>query len=214
MYDVVIVGAGGFARELKLLLPDCLSESEYRFKGFLGKDQGVGPDETVRQLTLGDPEEYRPQPNDRFVLAIGSMDHRRRVVESIVERGGRFVTMIHPLAFVASTAQLGEGVVIYPYAVVSNEAELQDYAKLNYYASVGHNSRVGKYCLLAPYATVNGFSVLEDEVFMSTHTTVAPVLHVGQRTKLSANSALMVDASPDSFVFGVPGKCVRQVRFE
>lgn len=213
MYEVLIVGAGGFARELKMLLPDCLPKTKFRFKGYLGKDQGVGPDESVRQLTLADPEEYEPHPNDRFVLAIGSMEHRRRVVESIVQRGGQFVSMIHPLAFVAANAGLGDGIVLYPYSVVSNEAVLQDYAKLNYYASVGHNSKIGKYCLLAPYATVNGYSTLEDEVYMSTHSTVAPVVRVGCRTKISANSAAMVDTLPDSFVFGVPGKCVRQVSF-
>jgi len=214
MYDVVIIGAGGFARELRLLLPDCLDESKYRFKGYLGKDQGAGPDEEARRLTLADPESYHPLPNDRFVLAIGGMDHRRRIVESMVDRGGRFVSLIHPRALVASTATLGNGVVIYPFAVVSNEATLGDYAKLNYYASVGHNSSVGKYCLLAPYATVNGFSALEDEVYMSTHSTVAPVVIVGCGTKVSANSAVMNDVAPRSFVFGVPGKCVRQVQFQ
>lgn len=214
MYNVVIVGAGGFARELKWLLPDCLDESKYRFKGYLGKDQGAGPDAEVQRLTLADPESYDPQPNDRFVLAIGSMDHRRRIVESIVDRGGQFVSLIHPRALVASSAKLGAGVVLYPFAVVSNEATLGDYAKLNFYASVGHNSSLGKYCLLAPYATVNGFSILEDEVYMSTHSTVAPVVTVGSDTKVSANSAVMNDVAPRSFVFGVPGKCVRQVSFQ
>ena len=41
MYDMIIVGAGGFGRELRQLLPACLAESEYRFKGYLGRDQGI-----------------------------------------------------------------------------------------------------------------------------------------------------------------------------
>ncbi len=115
-----------------------------------------------------------PAPNDRFLLAIGEMDARRRTVESIQARGGQFLPFVHPLARVASTAVLGTGAVVYPFAVVSNQTQLGDFVHLNYYASVGHDCRLGRYCLLAPYATLNGFVTLDDEVYISTHGTVAP----------------------------------------
>lgn len=211
MLDVIIVGAGGFGREIHQLLPACLPGDKYRFKGYLGRDQGVSADLNVEKLTLADPERYRPQSADRFVLAIGDMDARKRTVESLVARGGQFVSLIHPLALIADTAKLGEGVLIYPFAVVSNETVIGDYAKLNYYASAGHNVSIGKYCLLAPYATVNGFSTLEDSVYLSTHSTVAPLATVGARSKVSANSAVMRDVAPDSLIHGVPGRVTRRV---
>ena len=211
MLDVIIVGAGGFGRELRHLLPACLPANEYQFKGYLGKDQGVGADADAEQWTLADPEVYQPQPTDRFALAIGNMEARKRIVETLVAKGAQFVSLIHPLSLVADTAKLGAGVVIYPFAVVSNETVIGDYAKLNYYASAGHNVRLGKYCLLAPYATVNGFSVLEECVYLSTHSTVAPVVTVGTRSKVSANSAVMRDVPPDSMVYGIPGRVTRRV---
>ena len=213
MYDIIIVGAGGFGRELRQLLPACLEESEYRFKGYLGRDQSVGVDDEARRLTLADPETYEPLPSDRFVLAIGDMDARKRTVESIVGKGGVFVSLIHPLALAADTAKLGRGVVLYPFAVVSNQATLGDFVKLNYYASAGHNAELGPYSLLAPYATVNGFSVLEEQVYMSTHSTVAPVVTVGRGSKISANSAAMKDVPAGSLVHGVPGRVTRRVDF-
>lgn len=213
MLDVVIVGAGGFGREICDLLPDCLDQDEYRFKGFLGKDQGVGEDDEVAKLTLADPETYAPQPGDRFVLAIGNMDARKRTVEALVSKGAQFLTLVHPRSLVSKTAQLGTGAIIYPFATVSNETKIGDYAKLNYYASAGHNVTVGKYCLLAPYATVNGFSVLEECVYLSTHSTVAPVVTVGERSKVSANSAVMRDVPANCLVHGVPGRVTRRMEF-
>ena len=114
MLDVILVGAGGFGRELRQLLPDCLSADEYQFKGYLGKDQGVGRDADAERLTLADPEVYEPQPRDRFVLAIGDMDARRRSVEALTAKGGQFISLIHPSSFVAKTVKLGRGVIIYP----------------------------------------------------------------------------------------------------
>ena len=160
---------------------------------------------------LGDPEQYQPEPNDRLLLAIGYMDVRRRAVEALEGRGGQFESFVHPLARVASTAEVGQGAVIYPFAVVSNNARLGAHIHLNYYASIGHDCRLGKYCLLAPYATLNGFVKLEDEVYVSTHGTVAPGRQMGRRSKLSANSACMQDADENTLIFGVPGRQVRRM---
>jgi sugar O-acyltransferase (sialic acid O-acetyltransferase NeuD family) len=209
--NIIIIGAGGFGRELRSLLPSFLDQSSFKFKGFLANDAGVASDQPMDDLILDTPESYQPQPEDRFLLAIGNMPARRRTVETIQAKGGKFATLVHPTAMVVQTANLGEGVLVYPFACVSNNARLSDFVKLNYYASVGHDTRLGKYCLLAPYATVNGFGTLEDDVYMSTHSTVAPQVHVGARSVISANSAVMKSVKADSFVFGVPGRVTRKM---
>lgn len=209
--EVVIVGAGGFAREVACLLPGFLAATPYELKGFLGRDQGVPSADDLSARLLGDPESYQPAERDRFVLAIGAMPARRRIMQTLAAKGAQFLTLQHPLAFVAPTAELAPGVLIYPFACVSNNARLEQGVKLNYYASVGHDTRLGRYCLLAPYATVNGFGVLEDEVYLSTHATVAPQVRVGRRAKLSANSSAMRDIPSDHLAFGVPARSVRRM---
>jgi sugar O-acyltransferase (sialic acid O-acetyltransferase NeuD family) len=209
--NIIIVGAGGFGREIRALLPSFLPGGDYTLKGFLGNDAGVDSDESVDGEILATPEDYQPAKEDRFVLAIGNMVARRKVVESLQSKGGQFLTLVHPQAMVASSARLDEGVIIYPFASVSNNAQLATGVKLNYYASVGHDTRLGKYSLLAPYATVNGFGVLGDDVYLSTHSTVAPQVQVGDGSVVSANSAVMKHVDENSFVFGVPGRVTRRM---
>jgi sugar O-acyltransferase (sialic acid O-acetyltransferase NeuD family) len=211
MLDLVIVGAGGFGRELYEMLWDAFSPEQYRLKGFLAQDDGRLAQHGIEARVLADPEEYTPAATDRFLLAIGQMEARRRAVEALTGRGGQFVSLIHPLARVARTARVAAGAVIYPFAVVSNNASLATCVHLNYYASVGHDCCLGRYCLLAPYATLNGFVQLADEVYVSTHATVAPGRRLGYRCKLSANSACMQDAAENSLIFGVPGRQVRRL---
>jgi len=206
MLEIVIIGAGGFGRELAQLLGDCVSPDEYRLKGFLGRATTTADAAGLAAPLLGDPQLYVPQRDDRLVLAIGEIEARRRTVESLASRGGQFLTIRHPTACVAASARIGQGAVLYPYSVVSHAAVLDDFVHLNYYASMGHDARAGRFCLLAPYATLNGGSVLEDEVYLSTHVTIAPQVRVGCRSKVSANSAVMKDVPPGRFVFGVPGR--------
>jgi len=214
MIDLLIVGAGGFGRELYGWLWDCLPKEKYRLKGFLCQDerelQGHGIDAPV----CGEPATYEPQPNDRFLLAVGDVAARRRVVESLCSRNAQFLTMIHPTAVVASTAQIGQGVVLYPNTVVSNCADVADFVLLNLYSSAGHDSKVGRHSAVSPYATLNGFAVIEEDVFLGTHSTVGPRIRVGRQSKVCANTAVLQDVPPNSFVFGVPGKVAPQLENE
>lgn len=209
MHDIVIIGAGGFGRELHEMLWDCVNHDQYRFKGFLAKDPEDLSAYGVNAPILDHPDRYQPEPSDRFLLAIGDMDVRRRIVEALVSKGGQFMTLIHPKSVIARTARVGQGAVIYPFTIIMNQAVVDDYVHLSIYASVGHDARVGKYSLMAPYATLNGFSVIDEEVYMSTHSTVAPEKQVGRRSKVSANSAVMQDVPENSLVHGVPGKLTR-----
>lgn len=209
MFDLIIVGAGGFGRELFSMLWDVFSHRQCRFKGFLAQDDEKAMEKWhIHYPVITSPENYDPEPNDRFLLAIGAMDARHATTTSLEAKGGEFVSFIHPRAFVSPTAEIGLGAVIYPFATVSNSAQLDTNVHLNYYASVGHDCQVGKHCLLAPYATLNGFVTLEDQVYISTHGTVAPGCTMRRRSKLSANSACMRDAAESTFVFGVPGRQV------
>ena len=211
MLELVIIGAGGFGRELHEMLWDVFSRDEYRLRGFLAHDDGNLSQWQIEAPVLAAPEDYQPESNDRFLLAIGHMEARRRTADAVKAKGGQFVSFVHPTARIATTAKIGEGAVIYPFATVSNEAELDSNVHLNYYASVGHDCRVGRMCLLAPYATLNGFVTLEEQVYISTHGTVAPGCTMHRKAKLSANSVCMRDAAESTLVFGVPGRQVRRM---
>lgn len=206
MHDIVIIGAGGFGRELHEMLWDCFHPDQYRFKGFLANNPRELEGHAIQAPILARPHEYQPLPEDRFLLAIGNMEARRKTVDALAQRGAQFLTLIHPRAHVAKTATIGSGAVIYPFTAVMNNATIGQMAHLSIYASVGHDASVGRFSLLAPYATLNGFSVVEDEVYLSTHSTVAPERRVGYRSKVSANSAVMRDVPPKCMVHGVPGR--------
>lgn len=62
-------------------------------------------------------------------------------------------TGIHPLAYVAPTAKIGENVYLAPFACVGDNAEVGDGTELHPHATVGRGAKVGKNCIL--YANCN-----------------------------------------------------------
>lgn len=57
-------------------------------------------------------------------------------------------TGIHPLAYVAPTAKIGENVYLAPFACVGDNAEIGDGTELHPHATVGRGAKVGKDCIL------------------------------------------------------------------
>ncbi|MRH41219.1 hypothetical protein GH741_00860 [Aquibacillus halophilus] len=206
MYNVVIVGAGGFGREIYQYTKCIYSEDKYKIKGFLSTNPSDLDNFDIDANILGNEYTYEIQENDRFIFAIGSIEKRQEIVPILKEKGAKFLTLIHPTAVIFNTAKIGEGVVIGPFATVSDNVVIGDFVMMNFYSSVGHDSKIGKYSILSPYATVNGFSTLEEAVFMGTHSTITAHKNIGKESKISANSVAMYNTKPYSFVYGVPGK--------
>ena len=63
-------------------------------------------------------------------------------------------TGIDALAYIASTAKIGENVYIAPFACVGDGAEIGDNTSLHPHATVGSGAKVGSNCILYPHATV------------------------------------------------------------
>jgi sugar O-acyltransferase (sialic acid O-acetyltransferase NeuD family) len=206
MLDIVIVGAGGFGREVYQWAKDSLPGDHYRLKGFLSSRPDDLDGFGIAEKVLGDDASYAVQENDRFVFAIGNIEAKKHSVERMKARGIKCVTLIHPTAVVASSALIGEGVILCPFVLVSDHVVLGDFVMMNFYSSCGHDTKVGKYGMFSPYATANGFVNMEDEVFLGSHATITGYRKVGAGAKISANSVAMHDVPAGGFVFGVPGK--------
>ena len=208
MYNIVIVGAGGFGREVYLWAKDSFDFTKYQIKGFLSNNKSDLDNYDVKVEIIGDPDYYEIKENDRFLLAIGNIETKKRLVKRLKNKGAKFLTLIHPTAIVVNTGKIGEGVIISPFCLISDNVQLDDFVMINAYVTCGHDAKVGKYSILSVYAVLNGFVVLEDEVFLGTHATVIAGKRVGYRSKVSANSVVMRNVPPNRIVFGVPGKAI------
>lgn len=209
MYDIVIAGAGGCGREVFEMAQEVFPADQYRIKGFLsdvGDELDDFPELKERFPVIGKIIDYEVQPQDRFLLAIGSPEGRKLVAERLLARGAEFLTLVHPTACVFPSASLGSGVIVYPFATVSAYVQVQDFCLLNAYAACGHDAVIGKFSVLCPQSLVLGNAVLGEECFIATHATVAPKKQMGNRVVVSANSSALRDAEDDAFILGVPGK--------
>jgi len=203
---IIIVGAGGFGREVLQWARHAWPEHVPKIAGFLSADPDKLDGHAPTLPILGSPADFEPQPSDGLVLAIGVPRIRRGVAEQLEANGARFLTLIHPTAIVADTAHIGIGTVICPYAIVSDAVRLGRFVLVNYHASLAHDASAGDFAVVSPYAVLAGEASIGREVFLGLHASIGPGIRVGDESKVSANSAVLASAGPGSLIHGVPGR--------
>jgi sugar O-acyltransferase (sialic acid O-acetyltransferase NeuD family) len=204
---LVIVGAGGFGREIYWYAMDAAAAgSTAKVYGFTDANPRALDGFDIAAPVLGDLAELAVEPDMAFVIAVGDPVVRMRLAGTVSQLGGSLATVIHPTAYVAPDARLGAGCVVCPFAFVGTATSIGENTALNTYASVGHDADVGAHSVLSPYATVNGGVRLGLGVFLGTHATVTPRLRVGASSKVGAGSVVMRDVPVGSLAVGSPAR--------
>jgi sugar O-acyltransferase (sialic acid O-acetyltransferase NeuD family) len=197
---LVIIGAGGFGREVYQLLRDINAAGPtFDFLGFL--DDG---DVRLPLLArLGAPllgaSSILPGLGASFVIAIGSPDIRRRIDER-VRSSAPTANLIHPTATIGSDVEVGDGAVIAAGARLTTNVTLGRHVHVNVNCTIGHDVLVEDYATLYPGVHLGGGSVIEDGVTLGTGCVVLPGVRVGRGAMVGAGAVAGRDVRPNTTV--------------
>jgi sugar O-acyltransferase (sialic acid O-acetyltransferase NeuD family) len=213
MDKLIIVGAGGFGREVLQWAEHARAAgAPFEIKGFLDRKADALDGFDVSYPNLGPALDYQPEPDDRFLLAIGTSAVRMKLASELTARGWKFATLIHPTAIVGSRCEIGEGSIICPHCVVTTDVRMGRHVILNAHSTIGHDATVGDGCTISGHCDITGYVKLDEGVLMGTHASVTPGVKVGKYAVIGAGSVAIRNVQALATVIGVPAK--RIVGFE
>lgn len=199
---IFIIGAGGFGREVHQYLLD-LGEASHSL-AFLDDNpsalEGFGLESPIAGPIVG----HQPQADCQYVIALGNPLARARIAQAFAT--ARWVSIVHPRAYVPSSATLGQGVVLCPGVVVGPHVRIGNHTVLNVLVNVGHDSVVGACAVLSPHSVCNGGVELGDAAFLGTGALVLPRVKVGAKAKVSAGSVAYHDVPEGNLAMGNPAR--------
>lgn len=146
-----------------------------------------------------------------FAVAIGGAYGRDRctIADDLVAEGFKPLTTVHPRAWVADTACLGDGCQIMAMAAISEEAVLGRQCIVNTSASVDHECVLGDGVHVMPGATLAGCVTVGDFATIGSNATVLPRLSIGAGAMVGAGAVVTRDVPGDCLVVGVPARPVK-----
>ncbi len=212
MKQLVIVGSGGFAREVLWLLEEINKEAPtgqapYDLLGFI-----TNTDETHLQglPVLGDDQWAFDNlaKSVWFVLAIGNSELRAKLALDYLQSGLRPARLVHPSVHMSDEVQLGGGVVICAGAVLTTNIVIGEFALININATIGHDAVLGDFTTVHPGANINGHVEIGDMSEIGSGAVILPQTKIGDSVIVGAGAVVTKPLPESGTYIGVPANRV------
>ncbi len=211
MQTVVIIGAGGHAREVVDVI-DAINSFKLRYKviGFIVDPIFMASDEFINDLPILGDFDWLNNMKDKVLLicGVGLPHHRYSLIKRTEKLGYKFVTIIHPNAIVAKRVKVGNGVIITAGSILTNNVHIHDHVHVNLNCTISHDSVLHNFVTLSPGTHVSGNVIIEEGVFVGTGANIIEKKKIGRWSTVGAGGTVIQDVPPNTTVAGVPAKVI------
>ena len=198
---IVIIGAGGFGKEVFHLLDsnlyDCIGFIDYKKEDDLPA-KIIGHEDEMANLV----NEYSLQC---CVLALGDIKKRKMIFNKIKKLPIEFPNIIDSSVRCFSK-DIGNGVIIYPGVIIMNDCKIGKFTLLNSGVTLGHDVIIGDFCNINPGANFAGRIRIGDNVFIGIGASIKENIIIGNNVVIGAGSVVLKDVPDNTMVYGVPAK--------
>ena len=210
MKNLIIIGAGGMGREIYDLSTQCHGyNKEYVIKGFLDDWNEALNGYDGYPPVIGKVSDYVVKPEDIFVCSFGDVELKKNCIELILDKGGDFLTLIHPTASIGCNTKIGTGCIVLMNAYIGADCIIEDFVLVQIAAVVGHDVKVGKYSRLDCNTLCVGGTEIKEEVRIHTSAVINHRVVVGRKAQVGACSFVIRKVKEGTTVFGNPAKKIK-----
>lgn len=207
MIPLWVFGGGGHAR---VVIDTARASGLYTVMGILDDHGRYGHDSedgvpVVGPITL---EMVFTHEISHAVIAVGN-NHDRAAIAARMSGDIRWVTLVHPRAYVAGSVQVGAGTVICAMSVVQPGSEIGEHVVINTSASVDHGNRIHDFVHIGPGVNLAGMVTIEQGAFLGTGANVIPWRRVGAWATVGSGAVVTTDLPSSVTAVGVPARVIK-----
>lgn len=212
MRRVVVIGAGGFAREVKWMLSEMRqADPSWRFAGYVVSDLSRVGEHDSRDEILGDYSWLRKHSDsfDALAIGIGTPAARLKVSKDLAADfpESMWPPLIHPAArFDRDTAVVGAGSIVCAGVIGTVNLKIGPFSLVNLSCTIGHEAEIGRGCVLNPTVNISGGVILGEGVLVGTGAQVLQYLQVGAGATVGAGAVVTKSVDAGVTVVGSPAK--------
>ena len=210
MKKLLIIGAGGFARESLCVAEEMNRiQPQWEIAGFVtDTPPGKWPTELSRYPVItGDENAFLQfEKGTYFFPAVGDAALRKRIAEIYIRQGFHAATLIHPDAKMSAYVHVGEGNILCAGVKMTTQIHTGRFNIFNLNVTVGHDFESGDFVTVHPGANISGKVTLKQGCEIGSGAILLPGIVVGENARVGAGAVVTRDVDPGITVVGVPAK--------
>lgn len=209
MKDIVIIGAGGFGREVAWLIEDINKvNNEWNIVGFVDDNKSIQGTEINGYKVVGNIDWLEKQ--EVFVVnAIGDPVIKKKVMDKLDGSKNKYPVLIHPSVICSDRVSFGEGSIICAGNIITVNVEIGKHVIINLDCTIGHDANIGDYSTVLPSVNVSGFVKAEECVSVGTGSAVIQGVNIGRNTVVGAGAVVVKDLPANCTAVGSPAKPIK-----
>lgn len=205
MKNIVIVGTGGFAREIKFLIDEINKKYKvWNFIGYISNDD---------MLAIGD-DNWLLAYNQQLYCAIAlgnpslikKLFFKFKVNENLI-----FPNLVHPnVIWDEDSILIGEGNLICAGNILTCNIRIGSFNVFNLSCTIGHDTIIGSFNVINPQTIISGGVTLIDENLIGTGAIILQYLKISSNIIIGAGALINKDITDAGVYLGLPAKAVNK----
>lgn len=208
MNQLVVVGGGGFAKEVIWLAIDC----GFNVVAVLDDSSEMQGKHVLGVPVVGGVINWTSYKECQFVVAIGSPRTRKAVVEKMLTLGQpNFAKLIHPSVIKSETVTFSGGCIVCAGMVFTVDIVVGEHSIFNINGTVGHECNIGSFVTVAPMVAISGNINLHDFVEVGTGACLRQGITINRGSMLGMGAVLTKNIPEFCIYAGNPGKHLKEL---
>lgn len=212
MKKTVIFGAGGFGREVKMLLDQVNAvQKKFDFAGYYDDNLEIATKINNHEV-LGNLEDLSNiEVEVNVIIAIGNPLIKYKVLSDLdVNIKLSFPELIHPSVYIGSeSVKIGRGVIVCAGCIITCNIEIEDFVILNLSCTVGHDTVIRSFSSLMPSVNLSGEVTINQGVYIGTGAKIINQVEIGRNTIVGAGAVVSKSLPENCTAVGIPAKPIK-----
>lgn len=207
MKKIVIVGSGGFAKEVAFLIEDINKKHNcWHFLGYI--DETVGENNGKYQVFQNDDWLLSCKEEIYVVIGLGNPSLVKKLHSKFSQNKNiHFPNLIHPTVIGDwERIKLGCGNIICAGNIFTTDIEIGSFNIFNLSCTIGHDSKIGSYNVINPTVNISGGVKINNEILIGTGSQILQYLEIVDKSTIGAGAVLTKSATEQGIYIGSPAK--------
>ena len=211
--DLVLIGAGGFARETAQAVHDLnRNGARWRLLGFIDDDPALHGREIDGTAVLGGRDRIRDLPDAAFVVCTGRPGNyvsRMKIVNELGLPPERYATIVHPAAAVSRSASVGAGSVLLAQGTLTAAVAVGAHVAIMPHVTLTHDDIIDDFVTVASGVCLGGGVRIRTGAYLGAGALVGEGRTIGSYSLIGMGAVVTHDVPAAEVWAGVPARRLR-----